>query len=207
MLKSFSIFKRNGAHLVKKSVATPLWGKCEVATHISKNGTWESSGTPKNLERNCKGQHTLHWRVLYTVEKVLKCRCIKWLRMSHLDICSTSYGPKKGRESNWQFDSRPLKVRNRPDSDACRWSVTHRWKDLEENYNFGLDLVLIRVWGETLWTPKVLGVQTGTISGLLCSSPQVVQVFVAQTKDLVHILTSTSFLKLASLQINLELVP
>jgi hypothetical protein len=37
-------------------------------------------------------------------------------------------------------------------------------------------------------------------------SPQVVQVFVAQTKDLVHI-SSTSFPKLASLQINLELVP
>jgi hypothetical protein len=38
-------------------------------------------------------------------------------------------------------------------------------------------------------------------------SPQVVQMFVAQTKDLVHILTSISFPKLASLQINLELVP
>jgi len=38
-------------------------------------------------------------------------------------------------------------------------------------------------------------------------SPQVVQMFGAQTKDLVHILAFTSFLKLASLQINLELVP
>jgi hypothetical protein len=25
--------------------------------------------------------------------------------MTHLDICNTSYGKKKGRESNWQFDS------------------------------------------------------------------------------------------------------
>jgi hypothetical protein len=32
------------------------------------------------------------------------------LCMSHLDIFSTSYGKKKGHESNWQFDSRPLKV-------------------------------------------------------------------------------------------------
>jgi len=39
----------------------------------------------------------------------------KMLHMNHLDICSTSYGKKKGRESNWQFDSRPLKVGNRPD--------------------------------------------------------------------------------------------
>jgi len=28
----------------------------------------------------------------------------------------TRYGKKKGRESNWQFDSQPLKVRNRPNS-------------------------------------------------------------------------------------------
>jgi hypothetical protein len=65
----------------------------------------------------------------------------KWPRMSHLDICSTSYGRKKGRESNWQFDSRPPKVGNRPDSGACRWSVTHRWKVLEDSYSFSSDLV------------------------------------------------------------------
>jgi hypothetical protein len=105
------------------------------------------------------------------VGKVLKCRCPKWHRMNHLDIYSTSYGRKKGRESNWQFDSRPLKVKNRPDFGACRWSVTHRWKALEESYNFGLDLVPIRVWGEKLWASKVLGVQTGTVSGLHFRSP------------------------------------
>jgi hypothetical protein len=44
--------------------------------------------------------------------------------MSHLDICRPSYGQKKGRESNWQFDSRPLKVGNRPKSDVSRWSAT-----------------------------------------------------------------------------------
>jgi len=152
-------------------VATPLWEKCEVATHTPENGTWESPETPKNSERNCRGQNTLHWGVLYTIEKVLKCRCPKWPRMSHLDICSTSYGWEKGRESNWQFDSWPLKVKNRPNPDACRGSATHRWKVLEESYNFGSNLVLIRVRGEKLWTPKVLGVQTGTVSGLHFESP------------------------------------
>jgi hypothetical protein len=153
------------------SVATPLWGSCEVATHTPENGTWESTGTPKNSERNWRGQNTLPWGVLYTVGKVLKCRCSKWSRMSHLDICRTSYGRKKGRESNWQFDSRPLKVRNRPDSGACRSSVTHRWKALKENYNFGLNLVLIQVRGEKLWASKVPRVQTGTVSGLHFGSP------------------------------------
>jgi hypothetical protein len=101
-------------------VATPLWGKCEVTIHTFENGTWESFKTPENSERDCRGQNTLHWSIFYTVGKVLKCRCPKCPCMSHLDIYNTSYGRKKGRESNWQFDSQPLKVGNRPNSGACR---------------------------------------------------------------------------------------
>jgi hypothetical protein len=138
---------------------------------LPKNGTWESSRTLKNSECNRKGQNTSHSNVFYTVGKVFKCRCPKWPRMNHLDICSTSYGQKKGRESNWQFDSRPLKVGNRPDFDVCRWSVTHRWKALEESYNFGSNLIPIRVWGEELWASKVPRVQIGTVSRLHLGSP------------------------------------
>jgi len=145
------------------SVATPLWGKCEVATHTPENGTWESSGTPENSKRDFRGQNTSYWDVLYTVGKVLKCRCPKWPRMSHLDIYSTSYGRKKGWESNWQFDSWPLKVGNRPDYGACRQSATHHWKALKESYNFGLDLVPIWVWGKKLCVSKVPKVQIGKI--------------------------------------------
>ncbi len=86
--------------------------------------------------------------------------------MSHLDIYSPSYGQKKGQESNWQFDSRPLKVGNRPVPDVRSGSATWRWKSLFEGYKFGSDLVPIGGWGEELQSPKVLGVQTGTISGL-----------------------------------------
>jgi hypothetical protein len=139
-----------------------LWGR---HSHSRK---WDLGvlRTPKNSERGCRGQNTLHWSVLGTVGKVLKFRCPKWPHMSHLDICSTSYGQKKGRKSNWQFDSRPLKVRNRPDFGACRWSATHHWKALEESYNFGLDLNPIWVRGEELWVSKVPRVQTGIISRL-----------------------------------------
>ncbi len=63
--------------------------------------------------------------------------------MSHLDSCSTSYDEKKGRESNWQFDSRPLKVGNRLDPGACKWSATHHWKALDKSYKFALDLIPI----------------------------------------------------------------
>jgi hypothetical protein len=170
MVKTIT-WKTKGKAKKRLNVATPLWGSCEVATHTPKNGTWESSGTLENSERNCRGQNTSHWGVIYTVWKVLKCRCPKWPRMSHLDICSTSYGRKKGQESNWQFDSQPLKVRNRLESGACRWSVTHHWKALEESYNFGSDLVPIRVWGEELWASKVPRVQTEIVSGLHFGSP------------------------------------
>jgi len=156
---------------VGESVATPLWGKCEVATHTPENETWESSGTPKKLERDCRGQNTLYWSVFYTIGKVLECRCLKWPCMSHLDICTTSYGWKKCRKSNWQFDSQPLKVKNWPDPGVCRWSATHRWKALKESYKFAWDVVPIIGWSEKLWTPKVPGVQIGTISGLHLGSP------------------------------------
>jgi hypothetical protein len=76
-----------------------------------------------------------------------------------LDICSPSYGQKKSRESNWQFDSRPLKVGNWPASDVRFVSAIRRWKDLDEGYNFGLDLVAIRGRGEELCPPKVPRVQ------------------------------------------------
>jgi hypothetical protein len=131
-------------------VATPLWDKCEGEAHTPKSVKLESSGTPKNLELKFRGQNTSHWGVLYTIGKVLKFRCPKWPCMSHLNICSSSYGQKKGRESNWQFDSRPLKVKNRPLSDVCSRSATWRWKALDESYNFGLNLVPIRALGEKL---------------------------------------------------------
>jgi len=91
--------------------------------------------------------------------------------MGHLDIHNTSYGKKKGRKSNSQFDSRPLKVGNQPDPGACRWSAIHRWKALEESYKFVLDLIPIRGLSKELWPHKVPGVQAGIISGLLLGSP------------------------------------
>jgi hypothetical protein len=91
--------------------------------------------------------------------------------MSHLNICSPSYGQKKGRESNCQFNSRPLKVGNRPKSNVSKQRTTWRRKALEESYKFGSDLVPIGGRGEKLWSPKVPGVQIGTISGLHFGSP------------------------------------
>jgi hypothetical protein len=81
----------------------------------SRNGDLESSETFEILEFDCRGQNTSYWGVLYIIKKLSKCRCWKWARMGHLDMYSTSYGKTKRRKLNWQFDSRPLKVGNRPD--------------------------------------------------------------------------------------------
>ncbi len=135
----------------KPQVLQPHFGaKCEKATHTPKSGKMESFGTRENSEDNLRGQISLPQCVLYINENLLKCRCPKWPRISHLDICSPSYGQKKGRKSNCQFDSRPLKVKNRPLSDVASSSAARPWKTLDESYNFGLKLVSIRVWGEEL---------------------------------------------------------
>jgi len=115
-----------------------------------KPNTWkswdlESSGTPECLKLDSKAQNTSHWGVLGVIGKVLKRRYRKWPRIGHLDIFRPSYGQKKGRESNFQFDSQPLKVGNQPLPDLRIESAIRRWKDDDEGYKFGSDLVTIRL--------------------------------------------------------------
>jgi hypothetical protein len=63
--------------------------------------------------------------------------------MTHLDVYNTSYGKKKGQESNWEFDSQPQRVGNQPDPHVCKWRATRHWKALDESYNFASNLILI----------------------------------------------------------------
>jgi hypothetical protein len=127
-----------------RKLSQPYFGpSVGVKPNIPKVGNLESSGTPEFLEFDSKAQNTSHWGVLGVIGKVLKRRYRKWPRIDHLDICNPSYGQKKGRESNWQFDSQSLKVENRPVPDVRSGSATRSWKALFEGYNFGSDLVPI----------------------------------------------------------------
>jgi hypothetical protein len=145
----------------KGSVAPLLWPSVGVKPNTWKSRELESSETPECSELNSKGQNTSYWGVLGVIGKVLKRKYRKWPRIGHLDICSSSYGQKKGRESNCQFDSRPLKFGNRPLPDIRFESAIRPWKDLDEGYNFGSDLVAIECGSRELWAPKVLGLQSG----------------------------------------------
>jgi hypothetical protein len=79
--------------------------------------------------------------------------------------------PKLWAKKGQQFDSWPLKVGNRPESDVCRRSTAWLWKALKESYKISLDLILIQGLSKKLLMPKVLGVQIGTVLGLLLESP------------------------------------
>ncbi len=145
-----------------------VWGWSPT---LGKVGGWESSGTPEGSELDSKGQNTSHGGVLSVIEKVLKRRYRKCPRIGNSEICSPSYGQKKGRESNWQFDSRPLKVENRPLFDVRFECATWRWKDLDKGYNFGLNLVAIQHHSRELWRFKVPRVPPGRFQDSISRVP------------------------------------
>jgi hypothetical protein len=78
---------------------------------------------------------------------------------------------KKGKESNCQFDSRPLKVKNRPNFLMFKWSTTYFWKALDEGYKLALDFIAIKGLQTKLWAPKVARVPIVGIPGLPLGSP------------------------------------
>jgi hypothetical protein len=150
-----------------------VWGNepshSQVNSHV---GSWSPKWSPKSSKRNCRGQNLMHWKVIYIIGKLSKRRCLKWALITHLDIWNTSYGQKKGQESNWQFDSRSLKVMNQPDFLACRWCATYCWTPLEQGYNFALDLIAIGGLHAKLCTPKITGVPVVGILGLPLGNPE-----------------------------------
>jgi hypothetical protein len=96
----------------------------------------------------------------------------KMARIAHLNIWNTSYGQKKGWESNWQFDSRPQKVENQPDLLVLKGRATYHWKALNESYNFALYRISIGGLLAKLWCSKVARVPTWAISRLPLESPR-----------------------------------
>jgi hypothetical protein len=114
----------------------------------------------------------MDWGVPYIIGNLLEPRCLKWACMTHLDTWNTSYVQKKGRESNWQFDFRPLKVGNHFDFLACKWRATYCWKVLDKGYTVSLNIISIEGLNTKLWGPKVAKVVVVGILGLPLGSPK-----------------------------------
>ncbi len=64
-----------------------VWGNepshSQVNSHV---GSWSPKRTPEFLERDCRGQNSSPWGVLYIIGKILNCKCLKWDHIAHLDI-------------------------------------------------------------------------------------------------------------------------
>ncbi len=52
----------------------------------------------------------------------------------------------------------PLKVRNRPNPGACKWSVTHHSKALDESYKFASEFIPIGGLNKEICHHEVAGV-------------------------------------------------
>jgi hypothetical protein len=116
-------------------VSTPLRGKCEDETHTPKSGNLESSGTPKNLELDCRGQNTLHWGVLYTVGKVLKCKCPKMVSHEPFGHLQHKLWSKKGsgvKLAIWLSTIKsPESTRSRCVQVECNMLLESSWGELQ----------------------------------------------------------------------------
>jgi hypothetical protein len=165
--------KEAGSHTTYSQECERVWGN--EPSHPQGVPLWDldSRWIPKFSKDDCRGQNSMVWNIPYIIGKILELICLKWARITHLDIWNTSYGQKKGCESNWQFDFWPLKVKNRPNFLACRWRAAYSWKALDEGYSFALDLISIRGLHAKFWHFKVAGVPTLAISRLPLGSPRI----------------------------------
>jgi hypothetical protein len=88
--------RKPGSHISCSHECKKVWGS--EPSHSQVNSpfvSWSPKWIPRSSEHDCKGQNPLVWRFFYIIGKLLKLRCLKWARFTHLDIWNTSYGQKK----------------------------------------------------------------------------------------------------------------
>jgi hypothetical protein len=99
-----------------------VWGNepshFQVNSHF---GSWSPDGL-LNFQRAIAGVK-IHWIKNFLISLKRSWNVDVWNGLTWL--IWTPETQKKGRESNWQFDSRPLKVWNRLDFLMCRWRAIY----------------------------------------------------------------------------------
>jgi hypothetical protein len=107
---------------------------------------WELGSLPglPKLQSSIAGAKTPHIRAFFiSLENYQSVDVENGLATAIWTFATQVMAKRKVESQNWQFDSRPLKVGNRPDPDAYKWSATHRWKVFNESYKFALHLIPI----------------------------------------------------------------
>jgi hypothetical protein len=87
--------------------------------------------------------------------------------MIHLNTYNISFGWEMSQESKCQFDSQPLKVKNRYELHTCKRRATYCWKYLDKGYNFASEFTSIKGFYNKFWASKVIRVPILGILGLL----------------------------------------
>jgi hypothetical protein len=82
---------------LKSHIHTPKSAKeCEgMSPHIPKWIRTLGVGVSMDFRifKECfEGQNSLDWQLLYTIENLLKLKCLKWGCIIHLNTYNTSYG-------------------------------------------------------------------------------------------------------------------
>jgi hypothetical protein len=136
----------------KYNCRNPTWTKCGgEAQHLEKVRIWSPPGLPNVQSSTTRGKTSRIGVFLVSLERSWNVDIENSLALAIRTSATQVMG-------NWQFDSRPLKVGNRPLPEVRFECATWRWKDLDEGYNFGSYLVVIQLCSQELWQFKVPGV-------------------------------------------------
>jgi len=105
------------------------------------------------------------------IKKVLKRRCFKCHRIVHLDLLCISYDQKKGRKSNWKFDTRP-QIPWKQRSMRSNWNVLYTIGNIFSRVIRYCPRTLIKTWFEINMNVQCFGIIRIPILGLPLGSPR-----------------------------------
>ncbi len=133
-----------------------VWGnepsQSQVTSHF---GSWSLDGF-LNLQKMISGIKN-HWIEEFLISLKRSWNLNGWNGFAWpIWVIKTQVMAKRRARS--QFDSRPLKVKNRPVFLTYRWHATYHWKDLDKGYKFSSNLTLIRGFHTKLCASKIIGV-------------------------------------------------
>jgi hypothetical protein len=91
-LQGCGLKERPGSHITCSRECQRMWGHepshSQVNSHV---GNWSPKWTLKFSECNYMGQNPSIQRFIYIIGKLLTFKCLKWARITHLNIWNTSY--------------------------------------------------------------------------------------------------------------------
>jgi hypothetical protein len=149
----------------------PTWLGSEWGAHLDLWPHALPQGLPKLIcelgiliQHNVLGGHyvwTHAWKITFPflrpwhIGKVLKCICLRCPIIIHLDLICMNYDQKKGRKSNWEFDSRPqIPLKQRSNDLQIRHAI-HSWKYFFKGYNMVPSHAPKKIDLKKIWMSKI----------------------------------------------------